>query len=246
MSMISKLFLVKTLKIVYISSYPLMKKIFLSVLAVFMLLSITGFTFFDHDDESDEFVFDIDNLYDYQKEYKAEDLNVCSGNSPKTYMDYRMTTVVSSRQYQFIHNCLTVDKNTGFLYDSEGFIAVALGSYYGEIGDRYYFTLESGVVLPLVKAEEKADVDTDSRGCYHTIDRSVIEFVIDDDYAKAYFNSLSNGLVLDGNYNNYPLFNGDIVKVEKVLDEKNDKLVTYQLQANLSFNTDIFNYASGY
>ena len=223
-----------------------MKKIFLSILAVFMLLSISGFTFFDHEDDDEEYVFDLDDLYDYQKEYKTEEIYVCSSNTAKTYMDYRMTTVVSSRQYQFIHNCLTVDKNTGFLYDDEGFIAVALGSYYGTIGDRFYFTLESGVVLPLVKAEEKADVDTDSNGCYHTIDGSVIEFVIDDDYAKAYFNSLSNGLVLDGNYNNYSLFNGGISKVEKVLDEKNDKLVTYQLQAILTFNTDIFNYASGY
>ena len=211
-----------------------------------MLLSISGFTFFDDADENEEYVFDLDDLYDYQKQYKAEEMYVCSDNTAKTYMDYRMTTVVSSRQYQFIHNCLTVDKNTGFLYDSEGFIAVALGSYFGAIGERYYFTLESGVVLPVVKTDEKADIDTDSTGCYHSIDGSVIEFVIDDDYAKAYFNSLSNGLVLDGNYNNYPLFNGAIAKVEKVLDEKNDKLVTYQVEANLSFNMDIFNYASGY
>ena len=223
-----------------------MKKIFLSILAVFMLLSISGFTFFDDANENEEYVFDLDDLYDYQKQYKAEEMNVCSDNTAKTYMDYRMVTCVSSRQYQFIQSSLTVDKKTGFLYDSEGFIAVALGSYFGEIGDRYYFTLESGIVLPVVKTDEKADVDTDSSGCYHTIDGSVIEFVIDDDYAKAYFSSPSNGLVLDGNYNNYSLFNGPIAKVEKVLDEKNDKLVTYQVEASSTFITDIFNYASGY
>ena len=132
-----------------------MKKSFYCVLAVCIMTVICGFTFFS-DGFSDTYKFDLDSLYDYQKEFKTEELDICSANTAKTYMDYRMTTVVDSRQYQFIHNFLTVDKKTGFLYDEDGFIAVALGSYYGEIGDRYYFTLESGIVLPLVKAEEKA------------------------------------------------------------------------------------------
>ena len=155
-----------------------MKKSFYCVLAVCIMTVICGFTFFS-DGFSDTYKFDLDSLYDYQKEFKTEELDICSANTAKTYMDYRMTTVVDSRQYQFIHNFLTVDKKTGFLYDEDGFIAVALGSYYGEIGDRYYFTLESGIVLPLVKAEEKADEDTDAMGCYHTLDGSVVEFVID-------------------------------------------------------------------
>ena len=176
------------------------KKFFYCLLGLCVMLVICGFTLFENDN-SDR--FDLNGLYDYQKEFKTEELSICSANTAKTYMDYRMTTVVDSRQYQFIHNHLTVDKNTGFLYDEDGFIAVALGSYYGEIGDRYYFTLDSGIVLPLVKAEEKADEDTDVSGCYHRLDGSVVEFVIDDDYAKAYFGSNSNGYVLDGNYNNY-------------------------------------------
>ena len=135
---------------------------------------------------------------------------------------------------------------TGFLYDKDGFIAVALGSYYGEIGDRYYFTLDSGIVLPLVKGEEKADEDTDYTGCYHTLDGSVIEFVIDDEYAASYFGANGNGYVLDGNYNNYSLFNGSIAKVEKVLDEKVERIVSYQIDVDIPQNVDIFNYASGY
>ena len=194
-----------------------MYKKFYCILAVCILLVISGFTFFE-DGEKKE--FDIDDLYDYQKKFKTEELDVCSSNTAKTYMDYRMTTVVASRQYQFLNYECTVDKKTGFLYDEEGFIAVALGSYYGVIGDRFYFTLDSGIVLPLVKGEEKADEDTDYSGCYHTIDGSVVEFVIDDDYAASYFGTNSNGYVLDGNYNNYSLFSGSFVKVEKVLDEK--------------------------
>ena len=220
-----------------------MKRFLTCVLTILMFVTVSGFTSFS---DEDEFTFDLDDLYDYQKAYKTEELEVCSDNTAKTYMDYRMTTVVSSRQYQFIHNKLTVDRNTGFLYDCDGFIAVALGSYYGEIGDRFYFTLDSGIILPLVKAEEKADEDTNSSGCYHRIDGSVIEFVIDDDYARAYFGSPSNGLVLDGNYNNYSLFSGSVVKVEKVLEEKHDRLVTFQLGMVFPVGFDIFNYASGY
>ena len=220
-----------------------MYKKFYCILAVCILLVISGFTFFE-DGEKKE--FDIDDLYDYQKKFKTEELDVCSSNTAKTYMDYRMTTVVASRQYQFLNYECTVDKKTGFLYDEEGFIAVALGSYYGVIGDRFYFTLDSGIVLPLVKGEEKADEDTDYSGCYHTIDGSVVEFVIDDDYAASYFGTNSNGYVLDGNYNNYSLFSGSIVKVEKVLDEKADRYVTYHVEADQPKSTDIFNYASGY
>lgn len=213
------------------------------IICMILLVLLGGFTFFE---ENNNKSFNIDDLYDYQKEFKTEEIDVCARAGAKTYMDYRMTTVVSSRQYQFIHNELTVDKNTGFLYDKDGFIAVALGSFYGEIGDRFYFTLDTGIVLPLVKAEEKADQDTDAMGCYHLIDTSIIEFVIDDYYAGNYFWNNGNGLVLNGNYNNYSLFKGDIEKVEKVLEERNDKYVTYTYNYDIPKDIDIFNYASGY
>ena len=222
-----------------------MKKVIITILAIFTIVLLGGFSNLSGE-KGEKPAFDLENLYDYQKEYKSEEIEVCAKQGAKTYMDYRMTTVVSSRQYQFIHNELTVDSNTGFLYDKDGFIAVALGSFYGEIGDRYYFTLDSGIVLPLVKAEEKADEDTDAMGCYHLIDTSIIEFVIDSDYAGEYFFSNGNGLVLNGNYNNYWLFKGDIEKVEKVLDEKNDKIVTYSYNSQIPEDVDIFNYASGY
>ena len=219
-----------------------MKKLLVCTLAILMMVIFSGFTLFDNNSDD----FDINDLYDYQKEYKSEEISLCSANDAKTYMDYRMTTVVSSNQYQFLNYECTVDNKTGFLYDEEGFIAVALGSYFGKIGDRFYFTLDSGIVLPLVKGEEKDDGDTDGTNCYHTIDGSVIEFVIHDEYAADYFGANGNGYVLNGNYNNYPLFEGSIVKVERVLDEKNDKLVTYQSEQQLPVDIDIFNYASGY
>lgn len=222
-----------------------MKKVLICILSILAVLVLGGFTSFSNT-KDEQLIFDLENLYDYQKQYKSEELEVCASSTAKTYMDYRMTTVVSSKQYQFIHNDLTVDKITGFLYDKDGFIAVALGSFYGKIGDRFYFTLDSGIVLPLVKAEEKASVDTDSLGCYHLKDSSVIEFVIDSDIAGQYFWNNGNGLVCNGNYNNYSLFKGEVVKVEKVLDEKNDKVVTFSIGYTIPEEIDIFNYASGY
>lgn len=222
-----------------------MKKVIICILSILCVLVLSGFTNFSSVEE-EKFNFDIDDLYDYQKQYKAEEIEICAKSGAKTYMDYRMTTVVNSRQYQFINNELKVDNKTGFLYDKDGFIAVALGSFYGEIGDRYYFTLDTGVILPLVKAEEKADQDTDARGCYHLIDSSIIEFVIDSDYAGEYFGDKGNGLVLNGNYNNYSLFKGDIEKVEKVLDEKVEKVINFSMETEFPENSDIFNYASGY
>lgn len=237
---------VNGLKKAYISNYPPMKnKLFRLLTIVMVLVTICGFTNYKQV-QNDELNFDLEVLYDYQKEFKTEEIELCATSTAKTYMDYRMTTVVSSRQYQFMRNELTIDEETGFLYDKDGFIAVALGSYFGEIGDRFYFTLDSGIVLPLVKAEEKADKDTDETGCYHLIDSSIIEFVIDGDCAREYFWHNDNGLVLNGNYNNYSLFKGEIAKVEKVLDEKNENVVTFLVEPTLPSEIDIFNYASGY
>lgn len=211
---------------------------------ILMISLLFGFGYAAENEDSD---FDIEDLYEYQKEYKAEDAGVCSISSVKTYEDYRGITSTSSKQYKFIRDYMTVDENTGFLYDEDGFIGAALGSYYGVIGDRYYFTLDSGIVLPIVKIDEKADVDTDPTGCYHPSDDSVIEFVIHKGYASDYFGIWENGYILQGNYNNYELFRGKITKVEKVLEEKNENYVTFEENNIEEFgNRNIFDYASGY
>lgn len=217
-----------------------MKKGIILTVCLSICLLASGFTFFD--DYKEEFSFDVNDLYNYQKQYNAKEMDVCSNNDTKTYMDYRLTNDPTSRQYWFIKDNLYVDES-GFLYDKDGFIAVALGSYYGEIGDRYYITLETGVVLPLVKAEEKADGDVHN-GCYHKYDGSVMEFVIDTDKAEEYFGLYPNGLILQGNYNNYPLFEGRIVKIEKVYGEKIGSEITYA-NGNFTINK-VFNYGSGY
>ena len=217
-----------------------MKKTMVVFISAMVCILLCGFTIFNN--EQDSFYFDVNDLYNYQKQFKSEEMDICSSNSTKTYMDYRLTSDPTSRQYWFIKDNLKVDKS-GFLYDKDGFIAVALGSYFGSIGDRFYITLDTGIVLPLVKAEEKANKDV-YNGCYHKHDGSVIEFVTDTDKAGSYFGVYGNGLVLQGNYNNHELFSGEIIKVEKVTDEKIGSSITYKNGEPL-FNK-LFSYASGY
>ena len=212
------------------------------ILSLVCMILLPGFTYVEEDEET----FNLDDLYDYQKEYVAEEMELCSDSAVKSYMDYRMVTLVTSKQYRYIHQKMTVDEKTGLLYDEEGFIGIALGSFFGEIGDRFYFTLETGVILPLVKCEEKADEHVNG-GCVHKLDASVIEFVIDGDKAGDFFGRYGNGYVLSGNFNNYDLFSGKIVKVEKLTDEKLENYVTYYRKDIEEYEDfDIFNYASGY
>ena len=153
----------------------------------------------------------------YEKKLACEEIEVCASHSGKTYEDYRMITDETSAQYQLIKEKLKVDKKTGFLYDRDGFLAVALGYQFGNIGTRYYVTLDSGIVLPLIKTDEKAPKDA-SDGCQVDINGTVIEFVIDADIALKAFGTITNGLVLDGNFNNCEYLQGEIIKIERITE----------------------------
>lgn len=137
----------------------------------------------------------------------------------KTYMDYRKITSKTSDQYKYIYShfddgTLKVMDN-GLLMTNDGFIGVALGSYYGEIGDKFVFTLGTGKQLKVVKLDEKADAHTDPNGCYHTADESysTLEFVIQSDLAGQSFGRRGS-YVAGGNFNNIEEFSGEIIGVQ--------------------------------
>lgn len=139
------------------------------------------------------------------------EIKVCSNSSVKTYMDYKKITNKSSKQWQFIHNSGQINIVNGYLMSGE-YIGVALGSYFGEIGSKFIFTLEDGKEIKVIKVEEKAD-DHTINGCQQKWDKSVIEFVIDSDY----FPKAKNGYVYSGNFNNLEQFKGKIIKIEKII-----------------------------
>lgn len=169
--------------------------------------------------------FSLSKLKNYKKEFKSVSIGACSTSSTKTYEDYRLITSVGSAQYQYIHNHCTVDEETGFLIDEDGFMGVAMGFSFGAIGSRYYIELDSGITIPVVKVDAKA-AEHASNGCSANSDASVIEFVIDTDKAMAYFGG-ANGLASSGNFNNYKYLKGKIVDIEQVLDERIEDGVVY-------------------
>ena len=145
-------------------------------------------------------------------EPKLENVQVCSTSSVKSYMEYSKITNKSSKQWKYINASGKIKIENGYLMEGE-YIGVALGSYFGEIGTKYIFTLDTGKQIKVVKVEEKSDNDT-INGCYQKYDKSVIEFVIDTHaFAKS-----KNGYVNNGNFNNLEQFKGNITKIERVLE----------------------------
>ena len=190
-----------------------MKRIILSFISILLLCGYSS---------SD---FDIDSFDQYDKEYQSEEYEVCSSSDVKTYESYRAITNTASKQYEIISK-LTIDDTTGFLYYEDGFIAVALGSHFGALGSRYYITLSSGNVIPIIKADAKSDHHVEG-GC-SSAGGSVIEFIIDEQISREYFGQGPSGLASYGNFNNYPSLNGTIVKIEKVLDTKIEEGIYYE------------------
>lgn len=137
-------------------------------------------------------------------------------SSVKTYMDYRAITDKTSPQYQFIHSDEITICEDGFLRDSEGYIGVAMGGYFGEVGSRYICRLDNGVEIKVVKVEVKAEQDT-VQDFYGKDNYDIIEFVIDTKAQWMQDNKWENGYIFSGNFNNYEAFNGKIVEIDKVI-----------------------------
>lgn len=134
--------------------------------------------------------------------------------SVKTYMDYRKITKTDSAQYKLIHSDSIIVDDRGFLITEDGYIGVALGTYFGPIGSKFIFTFEDGHQLKLIKVEVKSDAHT----CGHNIldgSGAAIEFVIDSKTAWMRAHRGANGLIFNGNFNAY--FNGKIKTVHKVI-----------------------------
>ena len=131
-------------------------------------------------------------------------------------MDYRAITDKTSPQYQFIHSDEITICEDGFLRDSEGYIGVAMGGYFGEVGSRYICRLDNGAEIKVVKVEVKAEQDT-VQDFYSKDNYDIIEFVIDTKAQWMQDNKWENGYIFSGNFNNYEAFNGKIVEMDKVI-----------------------------
>lgn len=152
----------------------------------------------------------------------------CGDLSNKTYMDIRKITNKKSPQWKLlssltcvdVDNKLTLNNESGFIKDGE-YIGVAMGTYFDgkDLNGKYHFTLDNGEVIKVFKVELKDDVDTCNLGL-RSYANDVIEFVIDSQRPFMQENIGSNGLVFNGNFNNYKKFKGNIIKIEKVTESE--------------------------
>ena len=104
-----------------------------------------------------------------------------SGNTSfKSYMDYRAITNKNSAQWDLQTKCWT-DKDG--LRRKGDYYVVALGSYYADhIGDRFIITLDTGVEIPVIVGDLKADKHTDATNRYTLTEdgrKNILEFVVD-------------------------------------------------------------------
>lgn len=93
----------------------------------------------------------------------------------KSYMDYRTITSTGSPQYRLQQQANSVN---GFRMLG-GRYMIALGSAFGKVGDHVTIVLESGVSIPCIIGDIKADHHTDSSNKVHLSDDSIIEFIVD-------------------------------------------------------------------
>lgn len=137
------------------------------------------------------------------------EIPLCSSNSVKTYEDGSIDWNISSQQHKIMQTLIINDR--GHYTDGE-YIAIAMGAYFGSIGEKFKITLDTGKIFHAVKVDEKATSQL-INACSHP-DGSMIEFVVDTDTAMNHYGG-DNGYVLNGNFNNVEEFRGNIVKIER-------------------------------
>ena len=119
-----------------------------------------------------------------EEEPQWVEMDVPSGNSFKSYMDYRKVTDKTSPQYSFLQTC--EDSACGIML-SEGRYVIAVGSYYTtEIGTRIDLVMANGEIVECITGDCKDDGDTDILNRQHNSDGSVVECVVNTDILSDY------------------------------------------------------------
>lgn len=148
-----------------------------------------------------------------QKEYTKELwLKETNNSGFKPYEDYRCITDISSDSYKFLHqNNIRINEEGLMVMDDEWY-CVALGSYFGKIGDRFIFTLDSRKQMKVVIGDMKQENHT-CEDNYLGANGHIIEFILDT--SSEYLES--QGVFYNGSVGVLEKFKGEIVKIEKVI-----------------------------
>lgn len=130
----------------------------------------------------------------------------------KTYMDFRAITDTSSVQYEMQQEAYTDEY--GLRKYKNGDYMVAMGSYYGQVGDRFRITLDSGETIRCIMGDAKADCHTDAYNQYTPCGsgKNVIEFVVDTPALSDEARQMGDISYSDDT------FEGNISKIERVAE----------------------------
>ena len=141
------------------------------------------------------------------KEQVYESLEIPQGDcSSFLYMDYRTITDTSSKQWELQQMAWT---------DSDGFrrigddYCVALGTFYGQVGDRFRITTDRGNVYTVQMADAKG---YDSNGWYHVAGNgkiNLVEFIVATECLPSEVTVMGDCGVLDN-------VGGNVVKIERL------------------------------
>ena len=123
----------------------------------------------------------------------------------KCYMDYRAITSITSTQYKMQQQAYT-DEN-GLRKIGE-YYCVAMGTYYGKCGDKFYVETDQGNSWKVIISDIKSDLHTDSTHRYSRSNGCMMEFIVDTD-------KLPTTIARSGTVNGLG-FQGNIIYLEKL------------------------------
>lgn len=132
---------------------------------------------------------------------KDSEFTIASGASSfKSYMDYRCITNRSSLQYKMQQQAYT-DEN-GLRKIGE-YYCVAMGTYYGNLGDKLYVETDEGANFKVILSDIKSDSHTDATHRYTLANRCMMEFLVETESMPSSIRSSGtvNGLGFQGKIN---------------------------------------------
>lgn len=134
-------------------------------------------------------------------------------NSFKTYMDYRMITDTSSKQWEMQQSAYT-DENG--LRKIDDYYCVALGSGISDkLGNKFKITFESGETIKVIAADQKADRHTDSTNTYMDLGNgriNIVEFIVHTERMPSIVRTMGDISHMPGDK-----FYGNIIEMEAII-----------------------------
>lgn len=122
------------------------------------------------------------------------------------YMDYRAITDTSSKQWALQQTAWTDSQGLRRIGDD---YCVALGTFYGQVGDRFRITTDRGNVYTICMSDAKG---YDSNGWYHVAGNgkiNLVEFIVATEY-------LPSEVIIMGDCGVLNNIGGNVVKIERL------------------------------